>query len=65
MLGPPGPGWGRGEGGGGVSSRTHSLPYFHGLGVVVAEEVVGLVRLDGLSAVHAQVKHCRNEETWS
>lgn len=38
--------------------RANLLPYFHSLLVIVAEEVVGLVGSDGLSPVHAQVKHC-------
>ncbi len=38
------------------------LPYFHGLFIVMAEEVVGLVGSDGLSAVHAQVKHCNEQK---
>lgn len=39
--------------------KWNSLPYFHGLFIVVAEEIIGLVSSDGLSAVHAQVKHCK------
>lgn len=37
---------------------SNLLPYFHRLLIVVAEEIIGLISSDSLSAVHAQVKHC-------
>lgn len=38
---------------------SNLLPYFHGLLIVVAEEIIGLISSDSLSAIHAQVKHCK------
>lgn len=38
--------------------KSNLLSYFHGLLIVMAEEIIGLIGSHGLSAVHAQVKHC-------